>query len=167
MQMLLEYFANLESIKLIDYENMINSITETVKRKFDAFKELLNIGLKGCVLNEENSVYNEYFYEHYMPKLVHCQKELLDYIDDCNYIKIKLRNKLWKRIDIEQSSIGLYNIKSSIGSDKIYYEFDICFKKMYETRSLYIIENEIKSIYIEKLNPILIKKKIHDIINSE
>ena len=65
-----EYFSNLESIKLIDYENMINYIVETVKRKFDAFKELVEISLQECVLDKKNSVYNEYLYEHYMYKIM-------------------------------------------------------------------------------------------------
>ena len=101
-----EYFSNLESIKLIDCENMMNSITETVKRKFDAFKELVKISLEGCVLDKENSVYNEYFFEHYVPKLIDGQKEIFNYIKDYYFLKKYLRNKLCEIVERERISIG-------------------------------------------------------------
>ena len=153
-----EYFSNLESIKLIDCDNMFNSIAETVKRKFEAFKELVEISLEGCVLDEENSVYNEYFFEHYVPKLAHCKKELFDYIDDCHYIKNNIRNKLHERIVIELKSIGF---------DYNHNEFDQCFNRMYDTSDLFQIKIDIKTIFEWKLDRIIIKKQIRDIINSE
>jgi len=153
-----EYFSNLESIKLIDCENMMNSIIETVKRKFDAFKELVKISLEGCVLDKENSVYNEYFYEYYLPKLLHCQKELLDYIYDCSYIKNELRSKLYSLIEKERISIGL---------DYNYLEFEKCFDNIYDTSDLFQIRIDIKTIFELNFDRIILKKQIHDLINSE
>ena len=151
-----EYFSNLESIKLIDCENMMFSITETVKRKFDAFKELVKISKKECVLDKENSVYNEYFYEHYVPKIIHCQKELLDYIHDCEFIKIYLRGKLCGLIENKMVSIGL---------DYSHPEFDRCFNNIYDTTVIYNIKKDINCIFAFNLNCITIKKRIRDLVN--
>ena len=154
-----EYFSNLESIKLIDYENIMNSIIETVKRKFDAFKELVKISLEECVLDKENSIYNEYFYEYYLPKLLHCQKELHDYIYDCSCIKNELRSKLYSRlIEKEWISIGLYNN---------YLEFEKWFDNIYYTSDLFQIRIDIKTIFELNFDRIILKKKISDLINSE
>ena len=153
-----EYFSNLESIKLIDCENMMNSITETVKRKFDAFKELVKISMEGCVLDKENSVYNEYFFEHYVPKLIHGRKEILDYIDDCNYIKLYLRGNLCRLIENERVSIGL---------DFNYPEFEKCFENMYDTTVIYNIKKDINCIFACELDCITIKKRIRDLVNSK
>ena len=153
-----EYFSNLESIKLIDYENIMNSIIETVKRKFDAFKELVKIILEGCVLDKENLVYNEYFYEYYLPKIIHCQKELLDYIYDCYYIKKELRSKLYILIENERISVGLYYN---------YLEFDKCFDNIYDTSDLFQIRIDIKTIFELNFDRIILKKKISDLVNSK
>ena len=153
-----EYFSNLESIKLIDYENMFNSIAETVKRKFDAFKELVKISMEGCVLDKENSVYNEYFYEHYLPKLIHGRKEILDYIHDFNFINIYLRGKLCWLIEREWVSIGL---------DYNHGEFYKCFDNMYDTTFIDNIKKNINFTFASVLDHIIIKKRIRDLVNSE
>ena len=152
-----EYFSSLESIKLIDYENMINSITETVKRKFVAFKELVKISLEGCVLDKENSVYNEYFYEHYVPKLIHGRKEIFDYIDDCNYIKLYL---IFNLCGIDKKIV-------SIGLDYGNPEFDRWFNNMYDTTDIHNIKKDIIYIFACELDWITIKKRIRDLVNSK